>query len=641
MHIRTGSWRLGLLALSVCSCTSTSEPPPAGEEGPTYATDIAPLVGEHCVGCHTSGGIAPFPLDTYEALAAYGPIARVSIEARTMPPYAVDSSGECGTYADARWLRDDEIATFGKWVDAGMIRGTETAAPPKTVSSALDGPTVDIEMSAAYQPDYSGGHDDYRCFLVDVDITSDRFLTGFQIVPGNPAIVHHLLLFSVLSEQAERDAERLEAEDPELGYDCFGTGRVASIPIAAWAPGLDTVQFPEGTGLRVLAGRKLIMQIHYYRGSGTTDPDRTKVVAELATSVAKEAFLFGSGYPGRFELPPGQPEVVLEGDIPLQIMTGLGIDDADLLGVFPHMHSRGRRMSLTAVDSGVETCLSDVPRYDFHWQQFYFFENAPKLSPSQIMRTQCVFDTSMETAPITSGENTDDEMCLFGFYMTAQGFDFETYARFAGQLGGGGEPPPPPTGESEELTFLAMNELSVARFGANPQLPVLLSSQGGGGGDGGANRGAFLFSVRGADETSTFPLSGMMYGGQATIDPESGLYRYTSSRDFAEIAVGGNGAFDTPPQTLSMALGPVPLTLSGATLSGTMQGSGAITGIADLEIDGCLSEADLETIIQSVGQAGQILRNLAEADCDLDGDGTFDALRVTIVSQPIVVPLDL
>ena len=39
--------------------------------------------------------------------------------------------------------------------------------------------------------------DDYRCFLVDPELDADRYLVGFEIVPGDQRIVHHVLVFNV------------------------------------------------------------------------------------------------------------------------------------------------------------------------------------------------------------------------------------------------------------------------------------------------------------------------------------------------------------------------------------------------------------------------------------------------------------
>ena len=52
-----------------------------------------------------------------------------------------------------------------------------------------------------FTPEIQGGDlaafDEYRCFLVDPQLPGDRFLTGYDVRPGNDAIVHHVLVMPV------------------------------------------------------------------------------------------------------------------------------------------------------------------------------------------------------------------------------------------------------------------------------------------------------------------------------------------------------------------------------------------------------------------------------------------------------------
>ena len=54
-----------VVLLFACGEPVETPPAPAPEVPPTYHRDIAPLVQEKCGSCHTQGGIAPFPLQTY------------------------------------------------------------------------------------------------------------------------------------------------------------------------------------------------------------------------------------------------------------------------------------------------------------------------------------------------------------------------------------------------------------------------------------------------------------------------------------------------------------------------------------------------------------------------------------------------
>ena len=37
---------------------------------PSFTRDVAPIISEKCAGCHRTGGIAPFPLQTAKQISA-------------------------------------------------------------------------------------------------------------------------------------------------------------------------------------------------------------------------------------------------------------------------------------------------------------------------------------------------------------------------------------------------------------------------------------------------------------------------------------------------------------------------------------------------------------------------------------------
>ena len=104
-----------------------------------------------------------------------------------------------------------------------------------------------LAMPAAYTPSAptGAGTDDYRCFLLDPRLASDAFVTGIDVLPGNPDVVHHVILFRVPPELGGRGRRRKDAAEPGQGWTCFGgTGlddRRRSLDnapwLGAWAPG--------------------------------------------------------------------------------------------------------------------------------------------------------------------------------------------------------------------------------------------------------------------------------------------------------------------------------------------------------------------------------------------------------------------
>ena len=58
---------------------------------------------------------------------------------------------------------------------------------------------VRLAMPTPYTPSapYGTGTDDYRCFVLDPHLAKDAFITGLNILPGQPKVVHHVILFRV------------------------------------------------------------------------------------------------------------------------------------------------------------------------------------------------------------------------------------------------------------------------------------------------------------------------------------------------------------------------------------------------------------------------------------------------------------
>src|SRR5689334_20000048 len=89
------------------------DPQQSGESAPTYGADVAPLMTEHCVSCHTADGIAPFALETYADVAAHADRIKQVTASREMPPWNIDDRNGCMPVKNARWMSDDEIARIG------------------------------------------------------------------------------------------------------------------------------------------------------------------------------------------------------------------------------------------------------------------------------------------------------------------------------------------------------------------------------------------------------------------------------------------------------------------------------------------------------------------------------------------------
>jgi hypothetical protein len=270
---------------------------------------------------------------------------------------------------------------------------------------------VTLDAGTPYTPNPTRS-DDYRCFVVNPGTSSDAFVTGYEVVPGDPRIVHHVIVYAPEDDAEAAAAEALDANEAGLGYTCFGSSGVAATPLALWAPGGGAIQLPNGTGLPLIAGRKLVMQVHYNVAAGTY-PDRTVVRLQTEPAVAHPAAFMAVAHTG-IRLPPGQPLV--------ESTRTLGLQDRPLKvtihGVLPHMHTLGRTLRLTGSMDDSDRCLTLVDRWDFNWQSAWWYDTPLSGATSSLTLT-CGYDTRERTETVTWGEGTQDEMCLAYLYVTA------------------------------------------------------------------------------------------------------------------------------------------------------------------------------------------------------------------------------
>ena len=136
---------------------------------------------------------------------------------------------------------------------------------------------VTLAMPEAYTPSAPNGvgTDDYRCFILDPELARDAFLTGTNVLPGNPDVVHHVILFRVPPAQLDA-AQALDDAEPGQGWTCFGNTGFGEGPqlddapwLGAWAPGGE--ESVVSTGLRHPAGEG-----HPDRDAGALQPARRR-----------------------------------------------------------------------------------------------------------------------------------------------------------------------------------------------------------------------------------------------------------------------------------------------------------------------------------------------------------------------------
>jgi hypothetical protein len=402
---------------------------------PTFWQHVAPIMNQKCAGCHQTGGIAPFALDNFEDAERRASLIADYTANRIMPPYLMEVGGECGEFDESAALTDAEITTIGDWARGERLLGTPAEMTPPNPPSLPEG--LDV-FTPEFTPEIEGGalaqFDEYRCFTLDMGLTEEAYITGYDFLPGNTQIVHHVIAM-VVDPNAPSEIEGLdntqaiarlreqEADPSREGWHCFGAAgdgvRVESSP-GGWAPGAPPYTYPDGIGVRVQPDRQLVVQVHYNlaRAEVRGQSDRTQVRLRLASSVRRQAvMLLNDAFLGTLAnmppdvLPPGDPAAKYS-----WTLTGaqLGLPDnvpVEVLSVGPHMHERGTKFTVEYGRDGAFECQGRVNRWDFNWQRQYDYVTPPVLDASSQVRVSCEYDTSRDTMPVLPGWGTRNEMC--------------------------------------------------------------------------------------------------------------------------------------------------------------------------------------------------------------------------------------
>jgi len=380
----------------------------------TYYEDIKPILEQNCVRCHQDGGLGLGDFNDPELVAIFADTMLVAIDEGRMPPPASDPGCQDYTGSAQLFLDPDDRDIIANWTDGGAPLGDKlNAVSAEVVETNLIDPDLTVFLGAPYTPTYTDDANpgnEYRCFVVDPEIGETVYITAMAPIIDQPSIVHHEVLFTMpRSSVSEGDM------DP-AGYDCISGlgGDELDGMIAAWAPGMLPIHFPEGAGLRLTTDDVLVMQIHYFSGPDTTGLSDQSGYAFHTTDAVDDRIYMAPLGTFNFSIPAGDESYTDSGTFANSYL------DMTIYGMFPHMHVLGSRFEAKIEhDDGSETCLVEGD-YDFNNQMTYQFIDPISFEQGARVTYDCTWNNSesnpeMDGEPQTTGygERTDEEMCFF------------------------------------------------------------------------------------------------------------------------------------------------------------------------------------------------------------------------------------
>ncbi|MAC70742.1 MAG: hypothetical protein CMP84_11115 [Gammaproteobacteria bacterium] len=380
----------------------------------TWSGEVAAIFQEKCQECHRPNSIAPMSLLTYEEAKLFAPVIRFRVENRVMPPWHVNPQVGIQDFANDRGLSDKERAAILAWVDQGAPEGDASEAPvPLDFNDAL---VWRLEDQMGSAPDLVVASEPFDLDAVTQDkwfrpstptgLTEERWVKAIEIRPKNDAsrrVVHHSLAFLVQQEDGKRG---LPGDvDVPFGPSLF----------MEWAVGKAGQIFRPDTGKLMMPGSQIMWEMHLH-ANGERVPNAQ---VELGVWFHDEPpehrtilSMFDAQGPHSLDIPPHEIAVT-RGTFVLSA-------PARIENFQPHMHMRGKAMSMEAIyPNGEREMLSFVDNFQWNWQINYVYEEdaAPIVPKGTMIITTAWHDNTADNPYnpdpnqwVGWGDRTVDEM---------------------------------------------------------------------------------------------------------------------------------------------------------------------------------------------------------------------------------------
>lgn len=377
--------------------------------------DVASIFFKNCTSCHNELGHG-MPFMSYTETANAAGSIQEALNHNEMPPWSPDSSYT--RFMHERYISQADKSKILDWIAAGAPAGDTTKAPPPPVYTKYHiNATPDLELSIPTFTSNASSDDSYVCFSIPTGLTQDRIIKAFEIVAGNPAIVHHVIA----------NVDTVGNTTDDLSGNCFQI--TGDFSIGAFAPGAPPCIFPSQpplkTGIRVKKGSKIVLQIHYPAGSaGQTDntkirfyfyPPGTTGIRPILVSTplqnwtldipANTVKTFTAKYP-------------VDGAVPSTLPVALSV-----FSTFPHSH----KLATTIVNYAYKTTdtipLIRIKKWDFNWQGYYTYRQMVKVPAGYRLFSSHVYDNTTNNPnnphdppkDVKAGTSTGDEMLFDSF----------------------------------------------------------------------------------------------------------------------------------------------------------------------------------------------------------------------------------
>ena len=348
---------------------------------------------------------------TYTDARPWAKAMKAAVVTEKMPPWFADPN--FGHFANDRRLSPAEIATLSSWADGGAPEGDKKDAPPaKTFQDGWNiKPDMIIEMPTDFQVKATGTIN-YQNILVKANFPEDTWVVAAEMRPGNAKVVHHMRAI-VRPPGSTWLAKAIPGQAYEEGSEAMGGAKDGTDLLGKYNPGLGAQSFEiEGAAKFVPKGSDIVFNIHY-TSVGTPQTDRSKVGLVFAKTPPQKRFWMSPGNPAAFNMviPAGESNAEVVSEVTV------GVDDAKLVYIQPHMHLRGKDYEVRVTYPSGEKETVFRGKWNFDWQVGYQLAKPMLLPKGTRILTIAHYDNSANnkynpdpTKDILWGDQNWDEM---------------------------------------------------------------------------------------------------------------------------------------------------------------------------------------------------------------------------------------
>jgi hypothetical protein len=340
----------------------------------TFTDHVAGVLESRCQSCHQVGGMAPFPLVSFQDAVLHADQIREVLSAGRMPPVQTDA--RYGQWRGGYSMSKTEVQNLLDWLDAGRSIGNESATfpSPKPVAWHIDSPTTVVSPNDwVLIPPGKGGRPFY--VVVDEALTKDLFpedlwVTQLEVKPSLASTVRHLQAYIFAP-----------------GVDPTPENTSRALATVTRTPDGRDFSFPDGTGLRLPARSRILFEMIV---GPTSKPMSEKPTLGLvrATGAIESEIRMENIYSPTVAIEPNDAAAIDQQVRQLQ-------QRAELWGVVPAMNLIGSEFRLSVeVPREDPEILLQLVRQDPAYRQAYWFSEPRALRSGTKLAVQGRWDHS-------------------------------------------------------------------------------------------------------------------------------------------------------------------------------------------------------------------------------------------------------